>query len=72
MHSIKFNYCPKSFRDVFVKIYHDNLAYELRYPNDFEVPRARIEFFKRIPIYALTVEWNNCEELRFYQNLLNF
>jgi hypothetical protein len=52
MHSVKFNYCPKSFRDVFLRINHENLAYELRYPNDFEVPRTRIKFFKQIPVYC--------------------
>jgi hypothetical protein len=72
MHAIKFNFCPKSFNNVFTRVYAENLAYELRYPSDFELPRARIEFFKRIPLYSLPALWNNCEEMRFYQNQLTF
>jgi hypothetical protein len=72
MHSVKYEYCPKSFLDVFRKIDTDNLVYELRYPNEFEVPRARIELFKRIPLYTLPLEWNNCGDLRFYVNPTTF
>jgi hypothetical protein len=72
MHSVKYEYCPKSFLDVFRKIDIDNLVYELRYPNEFEVPRARIELFKRIPLYTLPLEWNNCGDLRFYVNPTTF
>jgi hypothetical protein len=72
MHSVKFNFCPKSFRDVFTRIDPTDNVYDLRYPNEFEVPRARIEHFKRIPLFTLPVEWNDCNELRFYQNPLTF
>jgi Reverse transcriptase (RNA-dependent DNA polymerase) len=72
MHAIKFNFCPKSFNSVFTRVNVEDLAYELRYPNDYELPRARIEFFKRIPLYSLPALWNNCEEMRFYQNQLTF
>jgi hypothetical protein len=57
---------PKSFLDVFRKLDTENLVYELRYPNEFEVPRARIELFKRIPLFTLPTDWNNCGDLRFY------
>jgi sarcosine oxidase/L-pipecolate oxidase len=72
MHSVKYEYCPKSYLDVFTKIDIDNNAYELRYPNEFEVPRARIELFKRIPIFSLPSDWNNCGDLRFYSNVATF
>jgi hypothetical protein len=72
MHSVKFGFCPKSFNDVFVRRNNENLAYELRYPNEFDVPFARIELFKRVPLFTLPTEWNNCAELRFYQNPLTF
>jgi hypothetical protein len=71
-HAVKFNFCPKSFIDVFSRFNVENKVYELRYPNDFELPRARIELFKLIPLYSLPAVWNNCEELRFYQNQLTF
>jgi hypothetical protein len=74
MHSVKYEYCPKSYRDVFSRVNVDDLAYNLHYPNNFEIPRPRIELFKRMPIYTGTLpqEWNDCEELRFYQNPLTF
>jgi hypothetical protein len=72
MHSIKYNHCPKSYENVFVPVNHDNYVYDLRYPNDFEVPRARIELFKKIPLYTLPTEWNNSHDLRFYQNFATF
>jgi hypothetical protein len=72
MLSVKFEYCPKSFLEVFRKIDINNLVYDLRYPNEFEVPRARIELFKRIPIFTLPNDWNNCGDLRFYVNPTTF
>jgi hypothetical protein len=72
MHAVNYEYCPKSYRDVFTRVNADELAYNLRYPNDFELPRPRIELLKRIPIYTLPQEWNDCEELRFYHNPLTF
>jgi hypothetical protein len=72
MHSVKYFNCPKSFNDMFTPLNHDNLAYKFRYPNDFEVPRARIEIYKKMPCYSLPDEWNKCEELRFYQNQTTF
>jgi hypothetical protein len=50
----------------------EDLAYNLHYPNEFEVPRARIELFKRIPIVTLPQEWNNCGDIRFYSNTTTF
>jgi Reverse transcriptase (RNA-dependent DNA polymerase) len=72
MHSVKFNLCPKSFFNVFNRVEPGDFVYELRYPNEFDVPRARLELFKRIPLYTLPLEWNNCGDLRFYQNPLTF
>jgi hypothetical protein len=56
MHSVRYNYCQKSFNDCFVRINAEDLHYELSHQQDFQVPRARIEMFKRIPIYTLCVE----------------
>jgi hypothetical protein len=68
VHSIKYEYCPRSFLNMFIRNNVENANYDLRYPNDFVVPRARIELFKKIPAYTLPTEWNNCEDLRFYSN----
>jgi hypothetical protein len=51
MHSVKFGNCPHSFNDVYVVNNVEEPVYELRYPNDFNVPRARIDLFKRVPLY---------------------
>jgi hypothetical protein len=72
MHAIKYQYCPKSFRNVFTVNPADNLPYDLRNANDFAMPRARIEMFKKIPIYTLPLEWNNSGDLQFYQNMTTF
>jgi Reverse transcriptase (RNA-dependent DNA polymerase) len=72
MHSIRYNFCPRSFDDMCTRTNPDNAAYELRYVNEFDVPRARIELFKRIPLFTLPTEWNLCNELRFYQNPMTF
>jgi hypothetical protein len=71
-HSIKYKYFPHSFNDVFTYNNVEDLVYELRYSNEFIVPRARIELLKKIPLYTLPEEWNNCHDLRFYQNAATF
>jgi hypothetical protein len=72
MHSIRYQYCPKSFRNEFASNPPDNVPYDLRNVNNFFLPRARIEMFKKIPIYALPFEWNNLGDLQFYQNEVTF
>jgi hypothetical protein len=72
MHSVKYQYCPKSFRTLFTPNPPDEQHYDLRNVNNFDMPRARIEMFKKIPIYTLPSEWNNSGDLRFYQNSTTF
>jgi hypothetical protein len=72
MHSVKYNYCPKSYNEVFVRHNADDIHYELRHQQEFQIPRARIELFKKIPMYSLCVEWNNCDPLCFYSNPTTF
>jgi hypothetical protein len=72
MHSVKYNYCPKSFIGVFNENIVENRNYDLRHLQDYVVPRARIEFFKKIPIYSLPDEWNACGDLQFYSNSATF
>jgi hypothetical protein len=72
MHTVKYGNCPRSVNDVFIINNVEEPVYDLRYPNDFNVPRARIDLFKRVPLYSLPVEWNNCHDLRFYQNAATF
>jgi hypothetical protein len=72
MHLVKYAYCPKSFNDIFVRNNIEELQYDLRRPQEFEIPRARIELFKRLPIYTLCTEWNNCDPLCYYSNPTTF
>jgi hypothetical protein len=72
MHSVKYGYCPKSYLDVFPRNELGNAAYELRNFVDFNVPRPRIELFKRMPLYSLPDEWNRAGDLQYYQNPATF
>lgn len=74
MHAINFNYAPKSFNNIWIKNEHrpGNLNLTLRNDNLFMVPPPRIEFFKKMPLYSLPNEWNNSENLMFYENRVTF
>ena len=74
MHSIYYGYAPKSFANTWKK--NENrpgeLNISLRNDNLFTIPAPRIEFFKRMPMYSLPVEWNKSETLMFYNNVFTF
>jgi hypothetical protein len=36
------------------------------------LPKPRIEFFKKIPLYSLPSAWNDAGDIRFLQNRLTF
>jgi hypothetical protein len=44
----------------------------LRNSENFQIPAPRIEWFKRIPLYFLPKEWNNCGHLMYYTNRFYF
>ena len=71
MHSIEYQYCPPSFTNIWQKNHIRNI--QLRNGNDFYIPSPKIEFFKRIPLYSLPLEWNNLpDELKFQFNRHTF
>ena len=72
MHSIKFNYAPESFADVWLLNANREHEYQLRNNNDFIIPAPRIEFFRKQPIYTLPFEWNKLEDSRFQTNRITF
>jgi hypothetical protein len=68
MHSIKYNYAPRSFDGIWVQNNTRQQHHELRNSNDYILPRVKIEFFRRIPLYSLPYEWNNVGDLIFHHN----
>ena len=72
MHAIHYNYAPKSFADSFVKNNNREIVYELRNAEAYKVPAARIELFKKFPIYSFPVAWNQVGILGYYNNRITF
>ena len=72
MHSICYNYAPKSFENVFVRNTDRNIDYNLRNNDEFALPMVRIEFFKRFPLYSFPHAWNSLGDLIFQSNRVTF
>ncbi len=70
MHSYIYNYAPSAFSDLWNYNNNRNIEYQLRNANndDLIVPFARIELFKKSPLYFLPKTWNELEHLRYQQN----
>ena len=63
MHAIEYGYAPKPFEGVWNKNNERNLNYELRNNENYQVPFARIEFFKKNPLFSLPTEWNSAGDI---------
>jgi hypothetical protein len=72
MHSIFYNYAPKSFEGVWQRNNERERPHALRNDDLFTIPVPRIEFYKKFPIYALPSEWNESGNLMFYENKITF
>jgi hypothetical protein len=72
MHSIRYNYAPKSFSRTWTRNNNRPGNYNLRNDEQFAIPVPRIELFKRLPYHALPTEWNNSGNLQFYENKITF
>ena len=72
MHSVFYECFPISFQNVWQKNSDRQISQNLRNENEFTLPVPRIEQFKKFPLYSLPQEWNNAEELVFYQNRVTF
>jgi hypothetical protein len=68
MHAIRYNYAPRSFDGVWELNNTRQQQHDLRNGNDYILPHPRIEFFKKIPLYSLPLEWNNLGDLIFHNN----
>jgi hypothetical protein len=73
MHAIAYNYAPKTFANIWVTNAERNIGHDLRNNDFFVIPHVRIEFFRRFPLYALPLEWNNLgENIRLQHNRTTF
>ena len=72
MHSINFNYAPKSFNETWMKNGERNGNWNLRNSDLFYIPNPRVEFFQKMPLYALPEAWNACGNLMFYESKITF
>ena len=72
MHSIRYNYAPKSFDNVFVRNNDRDINYTLRNNDEFTLPMVRVEFFKRFPLYSFPQAWNSLGDLIFQSNKVTF
>jgi hypothetical protein len=73
MHSIKFNYAPISFENVWQTFNEREHVYNLRELSDFILPAPRFEGYRKFPIYALVKTWNEIDiNLRLQHNAVTF
>jgi hypothetical protein len=73
MHSIAYNYAPQSFVNIRQKNYARETGYNLRNDDFFKLPLARIELFRKSPVYALPLAWNTLSEhIRYQHNRCTF
>ena len=72
MHSVYYNYAPKSFEITWLKNEERLGDYNLRNDDLYMLPVPRIELYKRLTMYSLPAEWNLAGELRYYDNKLTF
>ncbi len=73
MHSIEFSYAPTTFTNSFIKNNNRNIDLDLRNNNDYQIPFARTESFKKIPLYSFPKTWNEeIGDLKFQHNKITF
>jgi hypothetical protein len=72
MHSYVYGYAPKSFNNTWIKNNQREIQHNLRNNDDFMLPMARIELYKKIPMYSLPLAWNAVGDIRFQQNKTTF
>jgi hypothetical protein len=68
MHFIEYDYAPQSFRGIWNKNYLIQGDRPLRNADGYTLPNPRTKLFKKSPLYALPLEWNNLDENRYISN----
>ncbi len=72
MHSYVYGYAPKSFNNTWIKNNQREIQHNLCNNDDFMLPMARIELFKKIPMYSFPLALNAVGDIRFQQNKTTF
>jgi hypothetical protein len=73
MHSIAFNYAPKSFANIWQKNDVRDTGYNLHNDDFFILPPALIELFHKTTAYALPLAWNTLpNHIRYQHNRCTF
>jgi hypothetical protein len=72
MHSIVYNYCPSSLRQLFQRNEQRELSQNLRNADEYTIPHPRIELFKKSLLYRLPLEWNALTDVKFQHNKITF
>ncbi len=73
VHSIAYNYAPLSFDNTWQKNDVRETGYNLRNDDFFILPLARIELFRKSPVYALPLAWNTLpDHIRYQHNRCTF
>jgi hypothetical protein len=72
MHSIIYNYSPKSFKGIWTTNREQTEIYELRNNDQLTLPYPRIELFKRSPLYTLPLLWNQLDAIKLQHNRTTF
>jgi hypothetical protein len=74
MHSIVYNHCPNSLRNLFQlneqrAVDHDH---DLRNANLFTIPHPRIELFRKSLLFTLPSKWNALPDIKLQHNKITF
>lgn len=73
MHSVRYDYCPISFQNIWKLNTDRQHNHELRNLDQFVLPYVRVESFKKNPAYSLPAIWNSTEiELTHQHNRVTF
>jgi hypothetical protein len=72
MHSIIYNYSPKSFKGIWTTNREQTQIYELRNNDQLTLPYPRIELFNRLPLYTLPLLWNQLDAIKLQHNRTTF
>lgn len=74
MHSYVYNYAPTAFVNTWINNENRNINYQLHNTNNdnLTVPYARIELFKKSPLYSLPTIWNELDHLKYQHNRFTF
>jgi hypothetical protein len=72
MHSIRYEYAPRSFINIWKINSERNVNYNLRNFQDFDIKAPHYEGFKKYPIYSFPFEWNRLDHLKLQSNRVTF